>query len=81
MNATGRQPSPEAIVPVMLNGGRVTASFRAALFAAAAREGVSVNEFVLRSAAEKLRQKGAELAGVFEPGDIGIANPNPAAKV
>lgn len=76
MPSHSRQSSPNAIVPVMLNGGRVTAAFRAALFSAAAREGVSINEFVLRSAAERLRQMGADLAGVFEPNDLINNNDN-----
>lgn len=63
-----RQKDP--IVPIMLNGGRVTAGFRAALFAAASRAGVSVNEFVLLAAGEKLRTIGAAVEGVFEPGDL-----------
>lgn len=60
----------DQIVNVMLNGGRVTSGFRAALFAAASRAGVSVNEFVLTAAAEKLCATGSHFSGVFEPGDI-----------
>ncbi|HTM77231.1 MAG TPA: hypothetical protein VL133_06340 [Devosia sp.] len=36
--------SRTAIVPISLNGGRVTSSFRSALFDAASRAGTSVNE-------------------------------------
>lgn len=60
----------DQIVSIMLTGGRVTAGFRAALFAAAGRAGISVNEFVLTAAAEKLAQAGAEFPGVFQRGDI-----------
>ncbi|MEZ5780191.1 MAG: hypothetical protein R3D70_00830 [Rhizobiaceae bacterium] len=58
------------VVNVMLTGGRVTAGFRASLFAAAGREGVSVNEYVLTAAARALRHRGARFDGVFAPGDI-----------
>lgn len=68
--------SRTAIVPIALNGGRVTSGFRAALFAAAARAGTSVNEFVLQAAAEKLRQMGEAIDGVFEPGDLISNNDN-----
>lgn len=57
-------------VPVMLSGGKVTAGFRSALFAAANRAGVSVNEFVLRAAGEKLTKAGMSIPGVFERGDL-----------
>jgi hypothetical protein len=65
-----RQRSKEPIVNVMLNGGRVTSGFRAALFACAGRAGLSVNEFVLQAAAEKLLASGSEFSGLFEPGDL-----------
>ncbi len=68
---TRQRKQKDPIVNVMLNGGRVTAGFRAALFAAASRAGVSVNEFVLTAAAEKLRASGNQFAGVFESGDMG----------
>ncbi|THK35631.1 hypothetical protein EHS39_23675 [Ensifer sp. MPMI2T] len=63
-----RQKDP--IVNVMLNGGRVTSGFRDALFACAGREGLTVNEFVLRAAGEKLLASGSQFSGVFEPGDL-----------
>lgn len=66
----------DPIVNLMLNGGRVTSGFRAALFAAASRAGVSVNEFVLTAAAEKLRASGSQFSGVFEPGDLLDLNDN-----
>jgi hypothetical protein len=61
--------SEDRTVPLMLNGGRVTATFREALFEATAREGLSVNEFVIRAAAEKLRSSGQTFTGVFWSGD------------
>ncbi len=66
----------DPIVNVMLNGGRVTSSFRGALFAAASRAGISVNEFVLTAAAEKLTASGSRFSGVFEPGDLPDLNDN-----
>lgn len=60
----------DEIVALLLNGGRVTHAFRSALFAAADREGLSVNELVLRLAAERLRASGARFSGVFFPGDL-----------
>ena len=66
-------------VPVLLNGGRVTSDFRSALFAAAARAGLSVNEFVLRATAWKLRRDGVPLTGVFFPGDLEGSNDNASA--
>jgi len=65
-----RQKQKDSIVNVMLNGGRVTAGFRTALFEAANRAGVSVNEFVLTATAEKLCASGRRFSGVFEPGDM-----------
>lgn len=53
------------IVQVALNGGRVTLGFRQALFEAAARAGVSANEFVLTATGEKLRQLGRDFPSVF----------------
>lgn len=67
---TAIRRSLERTVPIMLNGGRVTVTFRQALFDATAREGVSVNEFCLRAAAEKLRAAGRDFSGVFQPGDL-----------
>lgn len=59
------------IVNLMLRDNRVTAGFRTALFDATQREGLSVNEFVLRAAAEKLRASGRDFPGVFSSGDFG----------
>ncbi|XOK11616.1 hypothetical protein ACI6PO_00510 [Agrobacterium tumefaciens] len=62
------------IVNLMLRDNRVTAGFRSALFDATRREGLSVNEFVLRAAAEKLRASGRDFPGVFSSGDFGQAD-------
>lgn len=78
--ATNQADASGQIVNVMLNGGRVTSSFRASLFAAAAREGMSVNQFVLTAAAEKLKAAGAPFDGVFAAGDLTSKNlPDPFA--
>ena len=53
------------IVQVALNGGRVTRGFRQALFEAAARAGVSVNELVLTAAGDRLREQGHDFPSVF----------------
>ncbi|WP_245445232.1 hypothetical protein [Rhizobium anhuiense] len=60
----------DPIVNLTLNGGRVTATFRDALFDATAREGISVNEFCLKAAAEKLAASGRQFSGVFSSGDL-----------
>ncbi|EAQ35752.1 hypothetical protein NB311A_05028 [Nitrobacter sp. Nb-311A] len=60
-----------SIVNLSLAGARVTAPCRDAIFAAADRVGVGVSEFCIRAAAEKLIEDGAEIPGVFEPGDVG----------
>ena len=57
-------------VRLTLMGADVVSDFRSALFEEANKAGVSPNEFVLRSAAEKLADRGHRLAGVFEIGDI-----------
>ncbi|MAY30408.1 MAG: hypothetical protein CL627_14555 [Aurantimonas sp.] len=63
--------SPEShAVNLFLNGGRVTSGFRSSLFDEANRAGMSVNEFVLTAAAEKLVQRGASFPGVFRKGDL-----------
>jgi hypothetical protein len=55
----------DSLVVVALNGGRVTKAFRDALFAAADRAGVSVNELVLTAAGDRLREQGHEFPSVF----------------
>jgi hypothetical protein len=79
ITATKQRKQKDPIVALMLTGGRVTASFRAELFAAASRAGVSVNEFVLQAAAEKLRATGKTFSGLFESGDIPDTNDNQPA--
>ena len=74
--ATNRRKQKDPIVALMLTGGRVTAGFRAALFAASSRAGVSVNEFVLTAAAKQLRATGVHFSGLFEPGDLPDTNDN-----
>ncbi len=64
------QKTKTEIVNLMLRDNRVTAGFRTALFDATRREGLSVNEFVLRAAAEKLRASGRDFPGVFSSGDF-----------
>lgn len=68
--ATNQARNTDDIVAVALNGGRVTFGFRAALFEAAGRVGVSVNEFVLQAAADKLIASGHDFPGVFHAGDL-----------
>lgn len=81
ITATKNRKQKDPIVALMLTGGRVTAGFRAALFAAASRAGVSVNEFVLTAAAEKLRASGQHFSGLFEPGDLPDTNDNSPKQV
>ncbi|SEH78518.1 hypothetical protein SAMN05216228_1008117 [Rhizobium tibeticum] len=64
----------DPIVNIMLSGGRVTTTFREALFDATAREGLSVNEYCLMAAAEKLRASGHQFSGIFTPGDTEASN-------
>lgn len=59
-----------ASAQLFLNGARVTADFREALFDASNRAGVTVNEFVLTAAAEKLQRSGARIPGLFRKGDL-----------
>ncbi|WP_461382567.1 hypothetical protein [Devosia indica] len=61
---------------LMLTGGVVTSGFRAALFAAANRAGMTVNEYVLHAAAERLQASGAAIDGLFHPGDLAGHNDN-----
>lgn len=59
-------------VPILLRGARVLQPFRDAVFRAANRAGMSVNEFVLNCAARQLRQAGTTVPGVFESGDLDL---------
>jgi len=71
---TYQQPSFEPLVPMMLNDNRVTRSFREALFEAADRHGLTVSEFALRAAAEKLKRSGRDFSGIFRNGDLSELN-------
>jgi hypothetical protein len=79
--ATRPRKQKDPIVALMLTGGRVTSGFRAALFAASGRAGVSVNEFVLTAAAEKLRASAQRFSGLFETGDLPETNDNSPKQV
>ena len=59
-----------ATAQLFLNGARVNSDFRAALFDAANRAGVTPNEFCITAAAEKLARSGASFPGVFRRGDL-----------
>ncbi len=63
-------------VSLMLTGGVVTNDFRTALFAAANRAGMTVNEYVLHAAADRLKAGGAAISGLFRPGDLAGHNDN-----
>lgn len=67
-----RSEDNRIIVPLFLNGARVTAGFRAALFDAANRAGITPNEFVISAAAEKLQGSGASFPGVFRADERSI---------
>jgi len=62
--------------PILLRGGNVLADFRDALITESNRSGQSVNEVILRAAAERLAQRGIQFAGLFEPGDVQPTNDN-----
>lgn len=55
---------------LLLRGAKVLPEFRDAVFDQANRRGVSVNELILTAAAERLAERGAKFAGLFEPGDV-----------
>lgn len=57
-------------VRLTLPSSLVTEEFRRELFQEANRAGVSAAEFLLRSAAEKLLERGRPLSGIFSPGDV-----------
>lgn len=67
--ARERISQDERPVQVMLTSARVTSGFREALFSAATRSGVTVSEFALRAAGEKLASAGVHFPGIFERGD------------
>lgn len=61
--------SRSATAQLFLKGARVTCGFRASLFDAANRAGITPNEFVITAAAEKLARSGASFPGIFHAGD------------
>ena len=61
---------PKRSCSLLLNGSQVTVGFRKALFEAALRTDLTLNEFVLARAAERLAADGYEFPGVFEAGDL-----------
>ena len=65
--------------PILLRGGNVLADFRDALITESNRSGQSMNEVIIRAAAERLAQRGIQFAGVFEPGDVQALNDNSPA--
>ncbi len=65
--------SRERRSPVMLRGATVMKSFRDDLFDVSNRAGMSVNEFVLMAAAEKLKRSGRQFSGVFKRGDADLS--------
>lgn len=67
--AANQNKRRDSIVPVMLNGARVTRSFREALFDASIQAGMTPSEFALQAAGEKLKQAGQQFSGVFHRGD------------
>lgn len=67
MSSRSTQP---ARVPILLNGGTVTKTFRDATFDAANRRGISANELALRALGAHLRASGREIDGIFEAGDV-----------
>lgn len=61
-----------ATAQLFLKGARVTSDFRDELFDAANRAGVSVNEFCITAAAEKLEAHGRSFVGVFSRRDFAV---------
>lgn len=61
---------PKRSCNLLLNGSQVTAGFREALFDAAGKSDLTLNEFVIARAAERLAADGYEFPGVFEAGDL-----------
>lgn len=55
----------ERSVHILLRGAQVTPAFRSAIFDVANRAGMTVNEFVLAAAGEKLRKLGRDFPSVF----------------
>lgn len=72
------QTSSARSVPLFLSGAKVDPDFRAELFDAANRAGVTPNEFAIQAAAEKLARAGRTIPGVFRRGDFDVAALPPA---
>jgi len=53
-----------------LRGGNILEDFAEALISESDRSGQSINELIIRAAAERLAQRGIKFSGVFEPGDL-----------
>ncbi|WP_041594774.1 hypothetical protein [Brucella microti] len=67
--------SDKAILP--LRQTAVTAAFKAAIEKQAARAGLSVNEYVVRAAAQSITIRDTSLPGIFEAGDLADATMMP----
>ena len=75
-----RDTSADQVAITVNISSRVTAGYRAALFSAANRAGVSVSEYFLRAAGEKLARAGSRFPGVFDrETPEGVARPDPFA--
>jgi hypothetical protein len=61
------------LVQLALSSTRVTAAFRAEIFSAADRAGMTVNEFVVEATAEKLRRAGRQFPGPFRDSELRAA--------
>lgn len=68
--ANNHDENADEIVAMHLNGARVTRGFRTELFTHAGRLGLTVNEYLVIAAAEKLQRAGHAFPGVFSPGDF-----------
>jgi hypothetical protein len=65
-----RPKAPPARVKIAMDAAPVLASFRDEIHVAAHRAGMTIAEFALWSAAERLQRAGRSFAGLFEPGDM-----------
>ncbi len=81
LTAVNPHPGNDPVVSIMLTGGRVTSSFREAVFAAAARSNASINELALSALAEKLAGEGYRFGGVFKKGDLSRLKLSPSNAV
>ena len=65
-----RPKAAPARVKIPMDAAPVLASFRDEIHVAAHRAGMSIGEFALWSAAQRLQRAGHDFAGLFEPGDL-----------